>query len=135
MSTRVRESAMKPRVSPDFNGDRATIDVRQELLANLTSVHLKAVECVVLEKHLLLKESMPQELRGAFPAEPPKSFWEQHYYAVLFEKFGLFGDYDLIGSVKKVSSIGPERRWQSGRCPGWPRHWNGRPFFGRRTCG
>ena len=35
VSTRVRESAMKPRVSPDFNGDRATIDVRQELLANL----------------------------------------------------------------------------------------------------
>jgi hypothetical protein len=27
VSTRERESAMKPRVSPDFNGDRATIDV------------------------------------------------------------------------------------------------------------
>ena len=67
MSTRVRDSAMKPRAPPDFNGDRATIDVRQELLANLTSVHLKAVECVVLEKYVLLEESMPQELRGAFP--------------------------------------------------------------------
>ena len=97
---------MKPRVSPDFNGDRATIDVRQELLANLTSVHLKAVECVVLEKYVLLKESMPQELRGAFPEEPPKSFWEQHYYAVLFEKFGLFGDHDLIGSVKRCQASG-----------------------------
>jgi hypothetical protein len=66
------------------------------LLANLTSVHLKAPECVFLEKYVLLKESMPQELRGASPAQPPKSFWEQHYYAVLFEKFGK--EDDMFGS-------------------------------------
>jgi hypothetical protein len=78
---------------------------RSCLLANLTSVHLEAVESVVLEKYVLLKESMPQELRGAFP-EKPKSFWEQHYYAVLFEKFGLFGDHDLVGSLKRCKASG-----------------------------
>ena len=93
-----------------MNASKAEIAKREEVLAVLRAEDLEEVEASVIMKYTSALSAMSAELRAMIPSMPPKSYWQEHYYPVMF---GMFASGGATSSQMVVAKTKAKRKQQA----------------------